>query len=105
MKHMRQHSTPLFPFLPDLGGWLLSGLSTELVKYRLQVIRESYIAVGKELPHIGPYNLTRNILKEYGVPGLFRGRYCHLHQRDARRHLFLLRLEAANTHHAWENKG
>jgi len=46
---------------------------TELVKCRLQAMRESYIADGKEPPRIGPYALTRNILKEDGVPGLFRG--------------------------------
>merc|ERR1719474_577340 len=46
---------------------------TELVKCRLQAMRESYITAGKEPPRIGPYALTRNILKEDGVPGLFRG--------------------------------
>jgi len=46
---------------------------TELVKCRLQAMRESYISGGKEPPKIGPYKLTRQILKEDGMPGLFRG--------------------------------
>ncbi len=46
---------------------------TELVKCRLQAMRESYINKGKEPPKIGPYKLTNQILKTDGVPGLFRG--------------------------------
>jgi len=46
---------------------------TELVKCRLQAMRESYINVGKDPPKIGPYKLTKDILKTEGVPGLFRG--------------------------------
>ena len=36
-------------------------------------MRESYTAEGKSPPKIGPYQLTRNILKSEGVSGLFRG--------------------------------
>jgi solute carrier family 25 ornithine transporter 2/15 len=46
---------------------------TELVKCRLQAMREAYINKGKDPPKIGPYNLTKDILKKEGVPGLFRG--------------------------------
>lgn len=46
---------------------------TELVKCRLQAMRESYTLQGKEPPRIGPYQLTRDILRTEGVPGLFRG--------------------------------
>jgi len=46
---------------------------TELVKCRLQAMRESVTSQGKQAPRIGPYQLTRQILREDGVPGLFRG--------------------------------
>merc|ERR1719445_530830 len=46
---------------------------TELVKCRLQAMRESYTNQGKQPPRIGPYPLTRQILKTDGVPGMFRG--------------------------------
>jgi len=46
---------------------------TELVKCKLQALRESYTSQGKDPPKIGPYQLTRNILKTEGVPGMFRG--------------------------------
>lgn len=46
---------------------------TELIKCRLQANRESFIAKGLEPPKIGPFSLTRQILKTDGVPGLFRG--------------------------------
>jgi len=46
---------------------------TELVKCRLQAMRESYMNQGKDPPRVGPYKLTRQILKQEGVPGLFRG--------------------------------
>ena len=46
---------------------------TELVKCRLQAMRESFTSQGKEPPRIGPYQLTRDILRSDGVPGLFRG--------------------------------
>ena len=46
---------------------------TELVKCRLQAMRESSTSQGKEPLKIGPYQLTRDILRTDGVPGLFRG--------------------------------
>jgi len=47
---------------------------TELVKCKLQALRESYTASqGKDPPKIGPYQLTRNILRTEGLPGMFRG--------------------------------
>ena len=46
---------------------------TELVKCRLQAMRESFTSQGKEPPRMGPYQLTRDILRSDGVPGLFRG--------------------------------
>ena len=36
-------------------------------------MRESAIEVGKDPPRIGPFKLTGQILREQGVPGLFRG--------------------------------
>lgn len=46
---------------------------TELVKCRLQALRESHIEKGLEPPKIGPFQLTSQILKSDGIPGLFRG--------------------------------
>jgi len=46
---------------------------TELVKCRLQAMRESYTQAGKQPPRIGPWGLTRDILRQEGVPGMFRG--------------------------------
>ena len=46
---------------------------TELVKCKLQALRESYTSQGKDPPKIGPYQLTRNILRTEGLPGMFRG--------------------------------
>ena len=46
---------------------------TELVKCKLQALRESYTARGKDPPRTGPYQLTRSILRSEGLPGLFRG--------------------------------
>lgn len=46
---------------------------TELVKCRLQAMRESSSIQGKEPPKIGPWRLTQDILKNEGVPGMFRG--------------------------------
>ena len=44
-------------------------------KHILDVIWQSIYAVlaGKEPPKIGPWRLTRDILREDGVQGLFRG--------------------------------
>jgi len=46
---------------------------TELVKCRLQAMRESYFIKGETPPKIGPYKVTKDILAKDGVPGLFRG--------------------------------
>jgi len=46
---------------------------TELVKCRLQAMRESHIEQGLEPPKIGPYQLTSQILRKEGVRGLFHG--------------------------------
>jgi len=46
---------------------------TELIKCRLQAMRESNLEKGLEPPRIGPFGLTRQILKAEGVPGLFHG--------------------------------
>jgi len=46
---------------------------TELVKCRLQAMREAYTSQGQQPPRIGPYQLTRQILSSEGVPGMFRG--------------------------------
>jgi solute carrier family 25 ornithine transporter 2/15 len=47
---------------------------TELIKCRLQAMREMQ-AQAKVIPQtrIGPFNLTKQILKKEGIPGLFRG--------------------------------
>ncbi len=46
---------------------------TELVKCRLQALRESHLEKGLEPPKIGPLKITVDILKSEGIPGLFRG--------------------------------
>merc|ERR1712227_838675 len=46
---------------------------TELVKCRLQAMRESEALAGRTPPKIGPGKLTGQILRQDGVPGLFRG--------------------------------
>jgi solute carrier family 25 ornithine transporter 2/15 len=46
---------------------------TELVKCRLQAMRESHLEKGLEPPRIGPVQLTGQILKSDGIGGLFRG--------------------------------
>jgi len=46
---------------------------TELVKCRLQAMRESHIEQGREPPKIGPYRLTSQILRSEGIRGLFHG--------------------------------
>ena len=46
---------------------------TELVKCRLQAMRESFITRGLQPPSTGPAQLTRQILATDGVPGMFRG--------------------------------
>jgi len=46
---------------------------TELVKCRLQAMREFSLLKGELPPVTGPAQLTRSILKTEGVPGMFRG--------------------------------
>ncbi|KAK3893061.1 hypothetical protein Pcinc_003107 [Petrolisthes cinctipes] len=46
---------------------------TELVKCRLQAMREIAISEKREPERIGPWKLTRRILKTEGPAGLFRG--------------------------------
>nr|CAD7572709.1 unnamed protein product [Timema californicum] len=49
---------------------------TELIKCQLQAMREVQVqalAAGKPVERIGPFQLTKNILKRDGIPGLFRG--------------------------------
>jgi len=46
---------------------------TELVKCRMQAMREQYLQKGQEPPRVGPFKLTAQIVKADGVGGLFRG--------------------------------
>ena len=46
---------------------------TELVKCRLQAMREAHAEKGLEPPKIGPVKLTQQILRSEGVKGLFHG--------------------------------
>lgn len=46
---------------------------TELVKCRMQALREVQTLKGSTVVHISPFALTKNIIKTDGVPGLFRG--------------------------------
>ncbi|XP_013384551.1 mitochondrial ornithine transporter 1-like [Lingula anatina] len=46
---------------------------TELVKCRLQAMREMAVTGLSEKQRIGPYQLTRQILREEGYRGLFKG--------------------------------
>lgn len=47
---------------------------TELIKCKLQALRETTKPeAGKMVDKITPFNLTRQILKAEGIPGLFRG--------------------------------
>lgn len=46
---------------------------TELVKCRLQAMRESHLEKGLEPPKIGPFKLTSQILRSEGFRGLFHG--------------------------------
>lgn len=66
-------------FANGLSGFLAAFWSslvlcpTELVKCRLQAMRESEALAGRPPPKIGPGQLTGQILRQDGVPGLFRG--------------------------------
>lgn len=51
----------------------LSLCPTELIKCRLQAMREVAISENREPERIGPWRLTRQILRAEGVAGLFRG--------------------------------
>lgn len=46
---------------------------TELVKCRLQALRELHRSRGEAFHNITPFNMTRDILRAEGIPGLFRG--------------------------------
>jgi len=46
---------------------------TELVKCRLQAMREYSLLKGESPPQTGPFQLTRDILRNEGIAGLFRG--------------------------------
>ena len=41
---------------------------TELVKCRLQAMRESHMEQGLDPPKIGPFKLTSQILRQVGLP-------------------------------------
>ena len=69
----------LSPLANGFSGFLAAFWSslalcpTELVKCRLQAMREAEAAKGRQPPNIGPLKLTRDILRSEGVPGLFHG--------------------------------
>ncbi|XP_076063265.1 mitochondrial ornithine transporter 1 [Oratosquilla oratoria] len=46
---------------------------TELVKCKLQAMRETALLENKVQERIGPWKLTRQILQTEGIPGMFRG--------------------------------
>ncbi|KAF7266453.1 hypothetical protein GWI33_020220 [Rhynchophorus ferrugineus] len=46
---------------------------TELIKCKLQAMHETSQNAKGRLVHVGPLNLTQDIFKKEGVPGLFRG--------------------------------
>lgn len=49
---------------------------TELIKCKLQAMREvqqNNLKPNEKLPRISPYQLTRQILRSEGIPGMFRG--------------------------------
>lgn len=46
---------------------------TELIKCRLQALRELHRAKGEAFHNITPFNMTKDILKTEGLPGMFRG--------------------------------
>lgn len=69
----------LSPLSNGVSGFLAAFWSslalcpTELVKCRLQAMREAHMEKGLEPPRIGPVALTRQILKAEGIRGLFHG--------------------------------
>ncbi|KAH3730672.1 mitochondrial ornithine transporter 1-like [Dreissena polymorpha] len=46
---------------------------TELVKCRLQAMRETAVKGTGEKPNIGPFTLTKEILRQEGIRGLYKG--------------------------------
>nr|XP_045598151.1 mitochondrial ornithine transporter 1-like isoform X2 [Procambarus clarkii] len=74
-----QRVEDLKPFSNAMAGFFAAFFSsltlcpTELVKCRLQAMREVALAQNMEPERIGPWKLTRNILRADGVPGMFRG--------------------------------
>lgn len=49
---------------------------TELIKCKLQALREvqqNNLKPNEKLPKVSPYQLTRQILRTEGIPGMFRG--------------------------------
>lgn len=75
-KNSVQELTALHNATAGFLGAFFSSLTlcpTELVKCRLQAMREVCARVGEARPNIGPWNLTRDILRMEGVPGLYRG--------------------------------
>lgn len=49
---------------------------TELIKCKLQALREvqqTNLAANEKVRHISPYQLTKQILRAEGIPGMFRG--------------------------------
>ncbi|CAG2175185.1 unnamed protein product, partial [Oppiella nova] len=71
--HVRQSQT-LTPIDNALAGFFAAFFSsftlcpTELIKCKLQALRETGVQT-----HIGSVQLTRQILRDEGVPGMFRG--------------------------------
>ncbi|EAT34099.1 AAEL013630-PA [Aedes aegypti] len=49
---------------------------TELIKCKLQALREvqqNNLKPGEKVPKVSPFQLTRQILRSEGIPGMFRG--------------------------------
>lgn len=69
----------LSPLANGFSGFLAAFWSslalcpTELVKCRLQALREAHSEKGLEPPRIGSIGLTRTILNNEGISGLFHG--------------------------------
>jgi solute carrier family 25 ornithine transporter 2/15 len=69
----------LSPLANGFSGFLAAFWSslalcpTELVKCRLQAMRESHAEKGLEPPRIGPLSLTKQIIRSEGFRGLFHG--------------------------------
>lgn len=76
---LNQSVEELSPVANGFSGFLAAFWSslalcpTELVKCRLQAMREAHSEKGLEPPKIGPLKLTQQILKAEGIKGLFHG--------------------------------